>query len=130
MSKELRSEKPLLKLSNALKGNKSLQVETYKKLNSNVVFEIHNRKLNKTSRWLLKSKEKEDIAMMKLDGESPGPADISIQIDDNNLMKLMNGKLSAQRLFMTGKLKIKGNITKAGYIETLMRVGGKEGAKL
>jgi len=43
------------------------------------------------------------------EGEADKP-DITIKMKDTNYVKLVNGELSGQRAFMTGKLKFKGNM--------------------
>ena len=42
-----------------------------------------------------------------------GRADATFVMLDADFMKLVNGKLKAQEAFMTGKMKIKGNMAKA-----------------
>ncbi|KAG0669204.1 hypothetical protein C6P40_005133 [Pichia californica] len=127
---EYKSKKSLEKLSQILKSNKSLQKETFEKLNANVLFEISNKK-DKVI-WILNSKDEHNIELKNINSSdnSPHSNDILIKIDDNNLKKLINGKQSAQKLFMIGKLKIKGNVMKASYIEKLLKFAGNEKAKL
>lgn len=43
------------------------------------------------------------------DGVAEAP-DVIIHISDDNLVKLMRGELNPMSAFMTGKLKIKGNV--------------------
>lgn len=130
---EFKSEKSLEKLSKVLKNNKSLQKETFEKLNANVLFEISNKN-NKDNKliYILKSKDINKIELLKIDSSTSDlpPNDILIKIDDINLKKLINGKQSAQKLFMLGKLKIKGNVMKASYIEKLLKFAGNEKSKL
>lgn len=128
---EFKSEKSLEKLSKALKNNKSLQKETFDKLNADVLFEISNNNKNNNNKliYILKSKDINKIELSKTDSLSL-PNDILIKIDDINLKKLINGKQSAQKLFMLGKLKIKGNVMKASYIEKLLKFAGNEKSKL
>ena len=42
-----------------------------------------------------------------------GRADATFVMLDSDFMKLINGKLKGQDAFMTGKMKIKGNMAKA-----------------
>lgn len=43
------------------------------------------------------------------DGTAEAP-DVTIRISDDNLVKLMRGELNAMSAFMTGKLKVKGDM--------------------
>jgi putative sterol carrier protein len=45
-----------------------------------------------------------------LAGVSPNPT-ISVKMKDDDFVKLVNGELSGQKAFMTGKLKFKGSMT-------------------
>lgn len=40
-------------------------------------------------------------------------ADVTLTLPDEEFGKLVQGKANAQKLFMSGKLKIKGNVLKA-----------------
>jgi putative sterol carrier protein len=43
------------------------------------------------------------------EGIDPAPT-LTLEVEDNDFMDLMNKKLSAQKAFFTGKIKFKGNI--------------------
>ncbi len=45
-------------------------------------------------------------------GQAENP-DLTIQISDDNLVKLFRGELNPMTAFMTGKLKVKGNVVLA-----------------
>jgi len=51
-------------------------------------------------------------------GEAPAgkKADVILSLSDENFGKLVSGKTKAQNLFMSGKLKIKGNVMKGELI--------------
>ncbi len=40
---------------------------------------------------------------------------MTLSLSDDDFAKLVSGKTQAQRLFMAGKLKIKGDVMKVGY---------------
>lgn len=126
---EYKSKSSLEKLSKALETNKSLQKETHEKLNADVVFEISSKGSKTPVVWFLQSKDAGHVQLGTAQGELPA-ADITIKVDDVNLRKLIHGKQSAQKLFMMGKLKIKGNVMKASYIEKLLKFAGPEKSKL
>lgn len=60
-------------------------------------------------------------------GESPVPADATLIMDSKDFVKMFQGKLKATAAFMTGKLKIRGDMGKAMKLEKLM---GKMQSKL
>ncbi|VEU20272.1 DEKNAAC101079 [Brettanomyces naardenensis] len=125
----LKSEAQLEKLSAELKKNKSLRDDAAKHLDSKVTFQVHDKK-GETVLWCLNAKKGEEVTLEKLKDTDDPEADIKVRIDDINLRKLIRGKQSAQRLFMTGKLKIKGNVMKAAYIEKLLKFAAPESSKL
>ncbi|KAG7757603.1 hypothetical protein KL911_000579 [Ogataea haglerorum] len=122
-----KSTKSLTKLSEALESNESLRKEALNSLNSVVSFEIHDKKTGETQYWVLDAKS--EGTLKRTDKVADG-AEIKIKIGDLQLRKLIDGKASAQKLFMTGKLKIKGNVMKAANVEKLLKFVGPEKAKL
>jgi len=66
-------------------------------------------------------------------GEAPAgkKADVTLSLSDENFGKMIDGKQGAQTLFMTGKLKVKGNIMKATKLQPILdKVIGAAKAKL
>ncbi|KAG7700996.1 hypothetical protein KL933_003018 [Ogataea haglerorum] len=122
-----KSTKSLTKLSEALESNESLRKEALNSLNSVVSFEIQDKKTGETQYWVLDAKS--EGTLKRTDKVADG-AEIKIKIGDLQLRKLIDGKASAQKLFMTGKLKIKGNVMKAANVEKLLKFVGPEKAKL
>jgi len=53
-------------------------------------------------------------------GSSPSPTDASFKMNSTNFGKMFGGKLKPTAAFMTGKLKIEGNMGKAMKLEKLM----------
>ncbi|GMM30270.1 hypothetical protein DAMA08_030150 [Martiniozyma asiatica (nom. inval.)] len=127
---QFKSYAALTSLSKILNANESLRKQTHEKLNANVAFVVHSKKEGKEMVWSLRGKEDKVTLSQEKSLSDVGNVDITINIDDLNLKKLIGGKQSAQKLFMTGKLKIKGNVMKASFIEKLLKFAGKEKAKL
>ncbi|KAL1636701.1 hypothetical protein SLS58_009688 [Diplodia intermedia] len=50
-----------------------------------------------------------------------GKADVTMLLSDNDFASLVAGKANAQKLFMSGKLKIKGDVMKATKIEPVLK---------
>lgn len=46
---------------------------------------------------------------------------VTLQLSDADFGNLVQGKANAQRLFMSGKLKIKGDIMKATKLEPVLK---------
>lgn len=53
-------------------------------------------------------------------GEPPSPPDATLTMEAKDFFDLFSGKLSATGAFMSGKLKISGNLQKAMKLEKLM----------
>lgn len=77
----------------------------------------------------LKNKEGKDqswVLDLKKDGtittaEKPPKSDVQLLLKDADFVKLANGKANGQKMFMGGKLKVKGNMMKATAIETVFK---------
>jgi len=52
-------------------------------------------------------------------------AGVTLTIEDSNMMPLVTGKLNPQQAFMSGKLKIKGNIMLTQKLQTLLKEHSK-----
>ncbi|QKX63306.1 uncharacterized protein TRUGW13939_10475 [Talaromyces rugulosus] len=50
-----------------------------------------------------------------------GKADVTLVLGEDDFSSLVSGKANAQRLFMGGKLKIKGNIMKATKLDPVLK---------
>ncbi|KAL3273683.1 hypothetical protein HHI36_015113 [Cryptolaemus montrouzieri] len=53
-------------------------------------------------------------------GEAPEKADATLQMDGENFFKMFTGKIKPATAYMTGRLKISGNLQKALKLEKLM----------
>ena len=122
-----KSQKGLETLQHTLSSNESLRKETTSKLGAVVTFEVAPKKGNDAKPLMYTLYGKDEVSLKEGGTDKP---DISIKISDADLVKLMNGKQSAQKLFMMGKLKIKGNVMKAAFIEQLLKSASKVKAKL
>ena len=49
-----------------------------------------------------------------------GSNTVTLILSDADFAKLMSGKANAQKLFMSGKLKIKGDVMKATKMEPIL----------
>lgn len=116
-------------ISKAFEENKSLREEQIKKVNSTFAFDIKNKQ-GETKVWLLDLKSTgkvSEIDSKQLEEKKP---DIVIKVNDLDFKKLALGKSNPQKLFMSGKLKIKGNVMKAASIQQVLQAAQPPKAKL
>lgn len=63
-------------------------------------------------------------------GEGAAPAgkkaDITLTMDEKTFLDLAAGKGNAQKLFMQGKIKIKGNMMKATSLGDVLKAAGPQ----
>lgn len=57
-------------------------------------------------------------------------ADCTLELDDDTLLSLVTGKLNPQKAFMSGKLKIRGNIMLSQKLSSLLQSSSAPQAKL
>ena len=55
---------------------------------------------------------------------------VTLSLSDEDFGKMVDGKRQAQQLFMSGKLKIKGDIMKATRMEPVLKKAQQSKAKL
>ncbi|PHH72838.1 hypothetical protein CDD82_5785 [Ophiocordyceps australis] len=79
-----------------------------------------------TESWHIDLKNSGKVA--KGTGDKPN---VTLSLSDEDFGKLVLGDLNAQRMFMSGKLKIKGDIMKATKLDPIMKKARSQGkAKL
>jgi len=82
----------------------------------------------KTESWYLDLKNTGTVGKgLAPEGEK---SDVTLVLNDETFEKLVNGNAKAQQLFMSGKLKIKGNMMKATRLEPILSAAKPPGAKL
>ena len=55
---------------------------------------------------------------------------VTLSLSDDDFGKLVSGKANAQRLFMAGKLKVKGDVMKATKLEPVLAKSRPAASKL
>lgn len=103
--------------------NDDLKKKFIKQTNSVIQFQLKNAE-GKEKTWHLDLKNEGTIKA----GTAP-KADITLIVSDKDFANLVEGKANAQKLFMSGKLKVKGNVMKAASIEGVLKQARTE-AKL
>lgn len=95
-----------------------------KQANAVVQFDIKNS-AGKVQSWYLEAKKTGEVGK----GKSPTKPDVTLIVSDADFQNLIDGKANAQKLFMSGKLKVKGNVMKATSLEPILKAARTE-AKL
>ncbi|KAL5355126.1 SCP2 sterol-binding domain-containing protein [Aspergillus floccosus] len=105
-------------INQVLQSDAAERKDAVDKAKAVVAFNLKNDKGQEES-WYLDLKEKGEVGK----GAAPkgGKADVTLTLSDADFASLVSGKANAQRLFMGGKLKIKGNIMKATKMEPIMK---------
>ncbi|KAL4941878.1 hypothetical protein BDV06DRAFT_193558 [Aspergillus oleicola] len=101
-----------------LQSSEAERQDAVKTAQAVVAFNLKNAS-GKEESWYLDLKNKGEV------GKGPAPpggkADVTLNLSDADFGSLVAGKANAQRLFMGGKLKIKGNIMKATKMEPVLK---------
>ncbi|CAM9014292.1 unnamed protein product [Wickerhamomyces anomalus] len=92
--------------------------QTNKLTKSVIVFNLKNKK-NETKAWTLDLKNNGSLTSSK--PEDFDSADLVITLKDLDFKKLVAGKSNSQKLFLGGKLKVKGDVMKAANIESILK---------
>lgn len=80
-------------------------------------FQLKN-KSGQEAAWHIDLKESGAIA--KGNAPSGKKADVTLVLSDEDFGKLVAGKTKAQNMFMSGKLKVRGNVMKATKMEPIL----------
>ncbi|KAI9761298.1 MAG: hypothetical protein M4579_001088 [Chaenotheca gracillima] len=98
--------------------DESERKDAIKKGNAVFAFTLKNGD-GATESWYIDLKEKGIVA--KGTGPEGKKTDVTLSLSDEDFAKLIGGKANAQRLFMSGKLKVKGDVMKATKAETVLK---------
>ena len=112
-------------IQSSLTSSPSDQKDAVKKGAAIFAFKLKNN-AGQEAAWHIDLKESGTVGK----GEAPAgkKADVTLSLSDENFGKMVAGKTKAQSLFMSGKLKIKGNVMKATKMEPIL-AKAQEGAK-
>ncbi|KAI8901907.1 SCP2 sterol-binding domain-containing protein [Globomyces pollinis-pini] len=87
-----------------------------KKVKAVFQFDVKNKE-GKVQQWTLDLKNKGTVVT----GTGPTKADIIIAVGDQDFVNMASGKLNGQKAFMTGKIKIKGNMMLATKLDSVLK---------
>jgi len=99
--------------------DESAKKEAMKKANAIFAFELSNK--GKKQEWYIDLKNAGQVGK----GASPTKPDCTLIMDDETFGKLASGQANAQKLFMSGGLKIKGNIMASTKLQTVLNSAQK-----
>ncbi|EHL00313.1 Sterol carrier protein, SCP [Glarea lozoyensis ATCC 20868] len=108
----------------ALQSSDAERKDAIKQGNAVFAFTLKNKE-GATESWHIDLKEKGEVG--KGLGTKPN---VTLSLSDDEFGKLIAGKANAQRLFMSGKLKVKGDVMKATKMEPILSKARAVQAKL
>ncbi|KAI9887304.1 MAG: hypothetical protein M1823_000898 [Watsoniomyces obsoletus] len=105
-------------IANSLGGDIIGRKAALKQANAVFAFTLKNKD-GQTATWYIDLKETGEVGK----GEAPAgkKADVTMTLSESDFGQLVEGKANAQKLFMNGGLKIKGNMMKAAKIEPVLK---------
>lgn len=95
-----------------------------KKVNGIFVFTLKSE-AGETSSWTIDLKNEGTVTVGANENR-----DVQLLLTDTDFQKLVDGKAQAQRLFMSGRLKVKGDVMKATKVEVVLKNVKKSASKL
>ncbi|KDN52166.1 sterol-binding-like protein [Tilletiaria anomala UBC 951] len=111
-----KSKDLLQQISNGLKGMSDKEKKDIIK-KTNGVFELHIKKGSDELVYTIDLKKEGEA----YEGKAKGKADVTINTADDTFMDMADGKLNGQKAFMSGKLKVKGNIMLATKLDSVLK---------
>ncbi|KAI0137858.1 sterol-binding-like protein [Hypoxylon sp. NC0597] len=102
-------------INEALNASDADRKDAIKQGNAIFAFTLKN-KAGETESWHIDLKEKGAVGT----GLGTKPT-VTLSLSDEDFSKLVSGQANAQRLFMSGKLKIKGDVMKATKLQPILQ---------
>lgn len=105
-------------ISQSLSSNEAERKDAIKKGNAIFAFQLKNPS-GQTSSWHIDLKETGTVG--KGDAPEGKKANVTLVLSDKDFQQLIEGKANAQKLFMSGKLKVRGDVMKATKMEPILK---------
>ncbi|MCJ1297304.1 hypothetical protein MMC08_000090 [Hypocenomyce scalaris] len=105
-------------INSSLQSDDAERKDAVKKGNAVFAFTLKNKEGSAES-WYIDLKDKGEVG--KGDAPEGKKADVTLSLSDEDFGKLVSGKTQAQRLFMSGKLKVRGDVMKATKMEPVLK---------
>jgi putative sterol carrier protein len=103
-------------ISTSLSTDAAGRTDAIKKGNAIFAFNLKNASGVEES-WYIDLKKTGTVGK----GAPPEKATVTLSMSDENFGKLVSGKANAQKLFMSGGLKVKGDVMKATKMEPVLK---------
>jgi putative sterol carrier protein len=121
----MKSQALLESLANQLKDSASPLRTKYSSVNASCLIELQGTSGQEKKKWLLMLTPEKSAVEELAQTEPEGKFDARISMKDEDFYALASGSLSGQRAYMTGKMKIKGNMMLVGKLEPVLKAGMK-----
>ncbi|KAF2231663.1 sterol-binding-like protein [Viridothelium virens] len=104
-------------INSSLQANDADRADAIKKGGAIFAFTLKNN--GQEESWYIDLKEKGVVGK----GAAPpgGKANVTLVLSDADFAKLISGSANAQKLFMSGKLKVRGDVMKATKMEPILK---------
>ncbi|KAF2258417.1 sterol-binding-like protein [Lojkania enalia] len=112
-------------ISQSLSSNPADRKDAIKKGGAIFAFQLKNGE--EAESWYIDLKETGTVG--KGDAPEGKKANVTLVLSDKDFQSLIAGKANAQKLFMSGKLKVRGDVMKATKMEPILKKA-QTGAKL
>merc|ERR1740130_1380900 len=104
----------------------SIGPDTVKKVKGIIAFKVTDGPGGATGTWVVDLKSGSGSITKLADGQKPAKKpNMTLTIKDDDLVDMASGKLTGQSAFMSGKVKIKGNMSLAMKLGTLFETKAK-----
>ncbi|KAI8870055.1 sterol-binding protein [Ramicandelaber brevisporus] len=103
------------------------QAKFFKQVNA--IFQIEVTAGGKKQAWVIDLKTKSEGKPIVSKGtaqEAGKKADLTITVNDDTFVDMATGKLNGQKAFLSGKLKVKGNMMLATKLEPVFKEAQKD----
>ncbi|KAL7424425.1 hypothetical protein Q5752_000108 [Cryptotrichosporon argae] len=114
-------------LSDAFEDKK--EAEKLKKSAAGIFLIVVKNAKGEEVAWLIDLKKELKVSKLAKGEAAKTKADVTINLSDDTFMGLADGKLNAQKAFMTGAIKVKGQVMLATKLDGVLKAA-KAKAKL
>ncbi|KAL9620888.1 MAG: hypothetical protein Q9160_004670 [Pyrenula sp. 1 TL-2023] len=106
-------------INQALQSDEANRTDAIKRAKAIFGFQLKNKE-GESEGWFIDLKDKGEVGKGSALGAGR-KTDATLVLSDEDFGKLVTGKANAQNLFMSGKLKIKGNMMLATKLEPVLK---------